>query len=131
MYREWLKLMSHLGSAISMGFKALEQNIYHFLKNRDLMLKLKIIKTANDPEYINITDFCLLEISLGIEHMNEDTNNDIMKSILSNKNRKDKRFKEYMYDDFKKYQSTMRTLLRGAWFFDFTRFLFRTYVDDR
>ena len=130
MYREWLKLMSHLGTYIKMGFKALESNIDHFLNNRDLMMKHNVIKVS-DPEYIYITDFCLLEISLGIEAMNEDTNKDIMNGILKNKKNKDKRFKENMRDDFKKYQSTTRTLLRGAWFFDYTKYLFRKFYDDR
>ena len=64
--------------------------------------------------------------------MNEDTNKDIMNEILSNPTtRKDKRFKESMRKDFEKYQSTSRTFLRGGWFFDYTRSLFRTYCEDR
>jgi len=61
--------------------------------------------------------------------MNEDTNSDLFKEAIKKKT--SPRLTEDMKPTFKKYQSTSRTLVRGAWFFDFTRYLFRTYVDDR
>lgn len=80
MYREWLKLMSHLGSAIKMGFRSIEENIRHFLRNRDIMVDLGFI-TKDDLEYTDLLAFCDLETSLGIEAMNEATNDDILQSI--------------------------------------------------
>lgn len=36
-----------------------------------------------------------------------------------------------MKDDFKEYQSTARTFLRGAWFFDYLGYLMKRFVEDR
>jgi hypothetical protein len=36
-----------------------------------------------------------------------------------------------MWEDFENYQSTSRTFLRGAWFFDYLGYLMRKFVDDR
>lgn len=36
-----------------------------------------------------------------------------------------------MRDDLQYYQSTARTFLRGAWFFDYIGYLMRRFVDDR
>lgn len=143
LYREWLKLMSHLGPYVKMGFKALEQNIYHFLRNRDIMVKIGFI-TKEDSAYSDILEFCTLEVTLGIQGMNEDTNKEILDNLFNNPPNQDNLsidsakcnssrsvVSEDMRKDFYMYQSTSRTLLRGAWFFDYCRFIFRLWVDDR
>lgn len=65
MYREWLKLMLHLGPYIKMGLKAIEDNIKHYYHNRDLMVKFGFIK-ATSEEYTDMFKFCELETKLGI-----------------------------------------------------------------
>lgn len=92
--------------------------------------------------------------------MNEDTNDKILNDII-NKSKNKKQHHHHHKDDkmsnkthsgkaesgikhekemiitkdmrsyFKGYQSTSRTLLRRAWFFDFTRVLFRVYPAER
>lgn len=132
MYEEWLRLMTHLGPYIKMGFKSIEDNIMHFKSNRDTMVQLGFIKKT-DKEYTDLMKFCQLETQLGIQAFNEATNDDIFDEMFKKNKAKttakpgQKRITEDMRKTFDKYQSTSRTLLRGAWFFDYTNWLFKTY----
>ena len=66
--------------------------------------------------------------------MNLDKNKKIFNNLIkqnsktySNKNQ----IKESMREDLQNYQSTARTFLRGAWFFDYIGYLIKRFVDDR
>jgi len=47
MFGEWLKIMSHLGPYIKLGFKSIEENIFHIKRNRDTMVEMKFITTSS------------------------------------------------------------------------------------
>ena len=78
-------LMTHLGPYIKLGFKTIENNIYHFRRNRDVMVDLGLI-TKQDLEYTDLIAFCDLETALGIQAMNEETNDEILKELIAKKN---------------------------------------------
>ena len=65
--------------------------------------------------------------------MNETENKRVFKEALKNadKQKPYQQLKQYMWQDLELYQSTSRTLVRGAWFFDFCRVLFKQFTTDK
>jgi len=67
-------------------------------------------------------------------NMNTETNDKELKIIFKNQQKDRTRSKLRITEDnmhiFKKYESTARTLVRGAWFFDYIGHLFEWYASD-
>lgn len=84
-YFEWLKLMTHLGPYVSMGFKDMHRRAMHMLRNRKLMhKKLKLIH-ENSNEYIYLMDFINLEFELGVQAMNKTNSKQQFNAALAKK----------------------------------------------
>ena len=66
--------------------------------------------------------------------MNSTNSEKIFDNLIKHNSRTystENRIKESMRGDLENYQSTTRTFLRGAWFFDYIAYLLRRFVDDR
>ena len=128
-YFEWLKLMTHLGPYVSMGFRDMQRRAMHMVRNRKLLhRKLKLLD-ENSTEYIYLMDFINLEYELGVQAMNK--NNVSEQFDMAVRRNGGRRVKEWMREDFNGYQATARTFVRAGWFYDFVEALFALYVADR
>ena len=82
-----------------------------------------------------ISDFIKFEEKLGVLNMNTENNDKELKLIFEKQKKQCLKTKIQVTDKnidiFKKYESTARTLVRGAWFFDYIGPLFEWYVNDR
>lgn len=119
-YSEFLKLMSHLGPYIAIGFKDLSSKAEAMRQNRVLMQSNYNFITKEDKEYKYICKFVQYEIKLGIHEMNINKNEKIFNNLIKSNSQtysNQNKIEESMRDDLENYQSTSRTLLRGAWFF--------------
>jgi hypothetical protein len=108
MYLEWTKLFKHMGSALSIAFKDINEKSNIIRNNKAVQIDLKNAAEGS-PESMYIHPFIMMEKALNVRPLNKDDNK--------------KTLKKYNKDDILpwmlKYESTSRTLYRGAWFFDF------------
>lgn len=124
MLLEWSKNLKHLGKGMQVAQKDFETRADHLTKNRDLLLKHKLI-TKDSREYKYLMDFIQLEVDLGIHKANV-TNNDIEinKAIESCQNSRNLKGQKIITAQIAKdliknnYCATCRNVLRAAWFFE-------------
>lgn len=80
-----------------------------------------------DKEKSNyIMDFIQLEKSIGIQELNGVNYKDVCPEAI-----KKGQLKEWMMPHLEIYESTARTVLRGAWFFDFVENILNDFVEKR
>lgn len=121
---EWLKLMKHLGTCVSLGFQDLIHKNKCMESNRKIMEET--FKLTDKDKSTYIMDFIQLEKSMGIEQLNGENYKDVCPNAL-----KKRILKEWMVDHLKDYESTARTVQRGAWFFDFVEYILTDFCKNR
>ena len=128
-YHEWLKLMVHLGSTISMAFTDLITKANCMASNRLLCSENLGFIQKTDSQFVYIYDFIKFEQSIGIHRINGANHTEELKETF--KNYKNTPIKKDMESLFKDYQSTARTMQRGAWFFDFVEYILKEFCEHK
>ena len=85
MYREWLKLMVHLGKCVSLGLSELTTKAALLENNRTLLSSpdLNLISQSS-PQYHNLMDFIRFELELGIGELNSVNFSKIWQKTIKN-----------------------------------------------
>lgn len=128
-YYEWLKLMLHLGSTISLAFTDLITKADCFTANRVLYTEKLNLMKKTDKEYVLLMDFIKFEERIGTHRINgENHSKELERTWTTNKRTPIKKEWEPLFKD---YQSTARNVQRGPWFFDFVVYILNQYVGEK